>query len=246
MNCFINAHYRKGDTVLLEGVPTGACCCGFPEIMGLKNDILAWGWDVDNIEEVEFPCNREAKNMYSKIEGVWTKILTYFDFEELGRNLDCISQEIQELIDYFDSSLEPAKVTLKKYYEDSKKASLPLDFFKILTSEMLQKFRENDVAPYRHMRQEDYEIIRKTKQDREYCLVRQIKLRRSRNERLFVIAGASHVLGWSDKLKVPFPREVQACLSSEKFVLIANKRPLTKEVIEFNKQFFSLLKQIEL
>jgi hypothetical protein len=64
-------------------------------------------------------------------------------------------------------------------------------------------------------------------------------------KRVFVIAGASHLLNLPIAEVPSVPQEVQTCLNKHKFVMLADKDVMNEGVMELNKEFFSKLRKIE-
>jgi hypothetical protein len=148
---YINTHYRKGDVVLVEGIPAGTAARN-QQVKYLKEGVQVFGWEPKNFEKLMDASGiTRHKKMLQKIEEFCTVTMDKkYDFEAMGERLDTIAAEFQKLAAYFDPQRQHIVEMVRDAYKMCKDQPDPGESFRYVMLQLAEKLaKKQEAAAYR-------------------------------------------------------------------------------------------------
>ena len=245
----INKHYRVGDVVLVEGLEAGKQVKPGEHQMVKTVDphCHVQGWEPENFARENGSAFSESKLKYQQLMDS----VSYF--KELdnkdafsGKNLETIKEKVK----VFKNKVKE----LNKYYQSKSKWILncdqildhaldginagkyqdPLPVLVYMIHSIAGELeKEQEKALYSNMTPEKIAEIKKNVGPRNISLVNEIDKFSEQGKKVFVIAGASHLLQFPTPAYVDCDI-VREALQKRKFAIITRKNELNHTVVKLN------------
>ena len=246
----INACYREGDIILIEGQEADKEINSKDHQLTnkLKSDCIIRGWEPEKFEEINGTSFKKADSKYSELLNIKDSFndiiemegqLTSKEIAAIQIRLDKLKENIKNLNIYFQvKSIENVYTVLDNMFEKWKKGELSSTgrhghvFYAVILKILSLFEKKQESALYKNMTGNESAEIMKGVSVRNASLINEINKYRQNGRKIFVIAGASHLL------EFPHPwescREVKKCLKNNQFVVITRKRDCTTQIAELN------------
>jgi hypothetical protein len=246
----INEMYQDGDVVLVEGVARDQDGSNHQQVSGLKPGCLVRGWEPDNFEELYGNPGKRNKEIFNSVFSLYKAIdkimpkekgkLTEQELADVKVFVDKLKVKIPEANKYYKSKMLGvlnAATFLENWFDRLKKGTLSVEkndgnVFRYLLKELIQALCKNsEKAFHKNITREEVRFIMKGVQARNASLIHEIKKYRSQGRRVFVIAGAFHLLHLP---KEQHCKVVKEGLATEKTALFARKQDFTRGAAKLN------------
>lgn len=186
------------------------------EVLSSEESEVEWEWDLE-------------KNPLSEAE-----------LDLLEKQLETSIQKIHELNKYYRSDspeVLQADEILRKIFKQVKEGTgirsvlNALGCLSLIQSFIYTTFGIDKKAFYKNMTEDDIKEIDETIKKRNASLVAEIKKHSKKGKKVFVVAGASHLLNFPDQINCD---EVKKTLHEHKFIIITAKNLYDRTVAKLN------------
>ncbi len=250
----INASYRAGDIILVEGMEADQEIVSkdYQQTKTLNSECIVRGWEPKNFKEINGSSFKKASTKYEELQ----KLSNYFrdnlkmegnltdeEIDILKIKLDELTGKIKYLNEYYKSKSKiilQSDEILKEVLEKLKKGNLSsvgkhgAMLYAIIIKILVELEKNQEKALYKNMTSNEVTEIMAGVSVRNTSLINQINKYRREGRKVFVIAGASHLLEFPSPYKSC--KEVKKCLGNDRFVVITRKRDFTKKIAELNSE----------
>ncbi len=244
----INALYKEGDVILVEGREAGKAGerSAHKATEDLKEDCVIMGWEPQNFKELH-GAFRKSEAKYQELLACGDYLKTHFSVEgslttsqitDLRLKVNELVGKIEKLNEYYQST-DPCVLEAKSFlcdlFEKLTNGTLfadnPMGVFSTWTFKILSRLeKEAPLAMHTNMTPEERKEVFKTVPIRNASLVAEIDKYLNMGKRVFVIAGAAHLLRYPSIYGV---EEVRDILQKNQFALVA-KKDLFAGISKFN------------
>lgn len=254
----INAGYKEGDIVLLEGLKAGAIDSGpyrHQQAEYLKRECVTQGWEPENFEELVEVAHKTAFAWKAKMKTCMEDLVrdlrtkgefTAEELEALKVKLKKFGEEVKILNTYYQSKSELV-LNIDDNIDDlfKKVAAGTLStvgdhgqLLKVILLCALAKLEENqEDANYTNAKltPEEISTLMSGVGPRNASLVSEIDKNRRLGKKVYVIAGASHLLNYpSPYVECTIVKEM---LHKEKFVIITKMSMYSESIAKLNQDY---------
>lgn len=257
----INASYREGDIILVEGSEASQKIASedHQQTENLKPGCIVRGWEPENYEEINGSSFKKASMRYDELQ----KLCNYFqdnlrmegtltdeEITLLKIRLNELIEKIRDLNRYYKSKskivLQADKI-LEEGFEKLKKGDLSSEgnhgevLYCIILEILVELEKNQEGALHKNMTSNEIAEIMNGVSLRNASLINEINKYRREGRKVFVIAGASHLLEFPNPYRSC--KEVKESLHKNKFIVITRKDNFTKKIAQLNSdlkyfQFF--------
>lgn len=233
---------QKGDIILVEGLEVGKekkredhCQTKY-----LKSECMVRGWEPKNFESLNGSSFKKSEEKYEElVKGIkhFEDIKTKKDFTEaelaaLKIKLDEFVEKINNLNKYYKSKSEKvlnAGKILEYSFEKLKNKMLSSEIEKqglvlyAVIINILQELEKNqEKALHKNMTHKEKQQIMKAIKKRNASLIAEINKYREEGHRVFIFAGASHLLQFPKPYRSC--KAVKECLHKNKFTIVTKRQ----------------------
>lgn len=241
----INAHYKEGDVVLIEGVEADKIieANDYPQTRNLKPSCIVKGWEDENFKTITDETFKESRAMHKALMACYDVFsenlpsegtLTVEQISLVKIKLHEFLEKINKLNEYYKSKyISQGKVFLENLFENLKTGSLSLTAFKGGLACIMSELEKNQYkAFYKNATHNQVKEAKKTANVRNESLIREISKYQNNKQRIFVIAGKAHLLPMG--YRHVSVKEVQATLQKDKFIIITRNSLFTRVLARIN------------
>lgn len=237
---FINANYREGDIVLVEGVEAGKIAPKeHPQTRDVKVDCVIRGWEVENFEELSSAA-KEANAKHKLLTASLKRLkevlppkgeLNSEQLTTLEREVEDLAKNIRILSQYYKKNdagfAVEAVEAIYRLFRELKKGTLSSEgahgscFLYAVSSILMKLEKRREKALHENISPRQFEEIVRHASQRNASLIEEIAKCRREGKRVFAIAGEAHFLQFPSRDKSN--RALQQALQNYKFIIIARK-----------------------
>lgn len=243
---FINANYRPGDLVLIEGQDHGKILDHDCQLTRkLREDICVQGWEPTNHEAFQNTIAVEHRRMVDRLYAMQNRITellpttpnyTDSDLQPLEDELKGFEAEYTLIANGFHAKdLNPVRINqvVQESFQKLKNKTLSdsdshVNVFHLVVLHVLNFLEKRaESARFKDISKEDLIRIKEGGHARNVSLSEQIQKHAAPGKRVFVVAGVAHLLNhplWAVK-----PTVVQEELARHPFVIFTARHPYAKQ-----------------
>lgn len=250
----INQFYRPGDIILVEQSDKEDLKmqnCG--QLKYVKRKCIVKGWDPLQRKSEIFDATPPAEKK-KELEEILAKFLIQFpkkkrftneDYQKIENSIDLLIKDLTPYLKYFHSKREEIEKTIAalssiKNLAKEKKILRRNQLLKETSNALERTFILADKMRYRHFTPKGRAIVRETVAERNAALAKAILENSQPGKRVFVIAGALHLVAARSKLQANL-KLVKDAMSKHNFVLAIPKQLGKKrQTKKFNPEYFRI------
>lgn len=249
----INSLYKEGDVVLVEGLEAGEVipANSHQQTRNVKPNCIVNGWEPENYKTLNDAFFKEANAKYKELEACCHYFrdnlrmkgnMTAEEIITIKLKLDDLVEKIKNLNEYYKSQsnlILGAKKIFEDVFEKLKNGTLSecgshgAVLYYIITCILRELEKNQEEALYKNETPEALKEVFKSVPLRNASLVKEIIKHRQEGRKVFVVAGASHLLEY------PSPyvgcKEVHEALKKDKFILIPSKSLFNAKIAQLNR-----------